>query len=161
MWLETLKTNLQRLGRWLKSAQDVVPLAMVISAAVILVQIANGYHDKFEKWEASWETTLKPIWLAWYETLHPYLGLMVLLGAVVLFLHALRVWPSVGALFRPLLGYGGLVLVYVLAKELRNKWWSDVYGMMGEPPAPLFFVLKQIMLAVLLLSSGLYPPLVF
>jgi len=154
MWLQTLKTSAQRLWWWLRNVPEVTPLAVVLSCAILLVQVANGYHDKFEKWEASWETTLKPIWLAWYEALHPYLGLAVLLGAGVLFLHALRVWPRVGALFRPVLIYGGLVFVFFLAKELRNHWWSESYGNMGEPPTPFFFFLKQVLMAALLLSPA-------
>jgi lipopolysaccharide export system permease protein len=151
---ESLGTHLKRAWRWLMQCPELTAFSIIFSAAVVVINLANGYHEGFEKWEPSWDLLSKPTWLYLYEAIYPYIGLAVKLGTIVVIFHCLRQRPDTPAMFRPVLGLGIAWFVLVFIKELRDRWWIDTYGMMGEPPTYLYFWVKQIMLAVITLSPA-------
>ncbi len=152
--LAAISAALRGAIQWLRRTPGIAAFTVVASCAMILVKLAQSYHNKFEKWEAVWEDPPKPTWLAWYETLHPYLGLIVLFGFIVFMVHALRVYPDLRRLVRPLLALGATAAVWIMLRECRDKWWGDRYGLMGEPPTFWYFLLKQLLLLFLLLSPA-------
>ena len=153
-FLEKLKHLLQRFLGWMRATQDVGPFSIVVLCVAAIVKMAHGYHDKFEKWEAAWELPMKPEWLAWYETVHPYLLLFGQLAIIGLVIHAIRVYPDVKKLVWPIFMVGALFFCAGLMKELRDEWWVQSYGMFGEPRSLFFLGLKQVMLAIILLSPA-------
>jgi len=140
--------------RWLRTAPHLTAFAIVLSCTVVLVNLGDGLHEKFEGWDAEWEGGSKPIWLAWYEFLYLYFDLIIRLSLGVLVIHGLRVWPRLEEIVWPLFSWGLLVLLCFTAVELRDQWWINTYGMMGEPWLPVFFVGELLMLAVVCLTPA-------
>jgi LPS export ABC transporter permease LptG len=153
-FLEALKHWLWRAWQWVRSTPGLPAFAAVAGCAWILLKLTAGYHDEFEKWEAAWEAELKPVWLGWYETLYPYMGLATLVAFVVWLLHAVQSSLDTRRMVWPTAALGGYVLLWIMVRELRDQWWISKFGMMGEPDAWVYLILKWVMLSVLLLSPA-------
>lgn len=152
--LERLKGALQAAFQWLRTAPHLPAFGVVLGCTYILVKLADGLHDKFEAWEAAWEGGTKPVWLAWYEFLYLYAELIAGIWAGILLLHAYRSWPQLKKLVWPVFWLGLYLFLWFLSTELRDRWWTGRYGAMGEPSSTLFFIIKQFMLALLLLTPA-------
>lgn len=152
--VQRLQSILASVWQWLRTAPHLTAFAIVVSCTVVLVNLGDGLHQKFEGWEADWEGGTKPIWLAWYEFLYLYADLAARLGFGVLVLFAIRVWPSLDKVVWPLFAWGLFVFLSFMVVELRDQWWIVTYGMMGEPSSTVFFLGKLVMLALLCLTPA-------
>lgn len=151
-FLDRLKGALSAAWHWLRTAPHLTAFSVVVCCSVVLVKLADGLHEKFERWEAAWEGGFKPIWLAWYEFLYLYVELIAGLGFLVFLVYAIRCWPDLKKLVRPVFLLGLYFFLWFLATELRDEWWILNYGMLGEPQSTTFFIGKLVMLAILCLT---------
>ncbi|MBL9117601.1 MAG: LptF/LptG family permease [Verrucomicrobiaceae bacterium] len=153
-YLEKAKAACKRAWQWVLECPELTAFATIAGCAVVLINLANGYHEGFETWEASWDLLGKPWWLFLYEVYYPYLGLICQVATGIAILYCLRLKGDVTRMFKPVLAVGLGWLVYVMIREVRDKWWVETFGMMGEPPTVTFFILKQVMMTVLTLSPA-------
>ena len=154
-WLRSVTAAWQRLIQLPFLGRSSFALAL----GLLIVAIAQDWHVSHPD-EAVWEAIelaqrsnqAVPAGIRRLERVLPYLNLWVALGSVVLVLVIWRRWNQPQKLLLPLSIASISLIVWAIASELVDYIVHAQMTEFGEPPVPAAFFIKQLIIAVTLLS---------